>query len=69
MTNSTTDLVALEQRLSVILSDLRAFDSVTSWQEVEVISQTLANSLRIKDGPGKEEFKVCRCRSTSDALS
>ncbi|KAG6897469.1 hypothetical protein C0992_001244 [Termitomyces sp. T32_za158] len=43
MTNPTTDLVALEQRLSVILSDLRASDSVASWQEIEVISRTLAN--------------------------
>ncbi|KAG5727645.1 hypothetical protein E4T56_gene12251 [Termitomyces sp. T112] len=51
MANSAADLTALEQRLSGVLDDLRACDSVASWQEAETISRTLANGLRSRDGP------------------
>ena len=47
------DLEALEQRLSGLLIHIREICSEQSWQEVESVAKTLANALRVRDGPGK----------------
>lgn len=52
MGSEPDNLVFLEQRLSQLALDLRESESEQTWKEVEVISQKLANGLRIRDGPG-----------------
>ena len=49
----TDDLEALEQRLSDLLIHIRETGDEQSWQEVESVAKTLANALRVRDGPGK----------------
>lgn len=45
-------LGSLERQLATLLADIRATDSEQLWREVEQVSQTLANGLRARDGPG-----------------
>jgi len=54
MGDSPTDFTTLERRLSVLLEEIRDSESDKSWLEVESVSQTLANGLRSRDGPGKD---------------
>ncbi|KAG6854319.1 hypothetical protein C0991_008214 [Blastosporella zonata] len=49
MSGPLVDLRPLGKRLSALLEELRISDSVESWKEVEITSQTLANGLRIRD--------------------
>ncbi|KAF5381116.1 hypothetical protein D9615_003916 [Tricholomella constricta] len=51
MGDPSTDLAALAQRLSALLEEIHTSDSDESWNEVETVSQTLANALRSRDGP------------------
>lgn len=56
MSSESIDLASLEQRLSQLAIDLHESDSEKAWKEVEIISQKLANGLRIRDGPGMCNF-------------
>ncbi|KAF9464652.1 hypothetical protein BDZ94DRAFT_1255595 [Collybia nuda] len=50
MSLESIDLIPLEQRLSQLTIGLRNCDSEQSWKEIENISHTLANGLRVRDG-------------------
>jgi hypothetical protein len=52
MAYSSLDLESLERRLSQLLVELRDGESEQVWKEVETTSQSLANGLRVRDGPG-----------------
>lgn len=58
MSSESIDLASLEQRLSQLAIDLRESDSEQTWKEVEIISQKLANGLRIRDGPGMYKISL-----------
>jgi hypothetical protein len=47
------DPQSLEKQLSSLLLRLREIDSEQSWQDVERVAHSLANSLRVREGPGK----------------
>lgn len=52
MADSSLDIESLERRLAQLLIDLHDRESEQAWKEVELISQKLANNLRVRDGPG-----------------
>lgn len=49
--SNATHLESLEQQLSLLAVHLREEDSRSSWQEVENVAHTLADGLRVRDGP------------------
>ncbi|KAG5646638.1 hypothetical protein DXG03_002628 [Asterophora parasitica] len=51
MGEPSTDLIALQQRFSTLLQEIRNSESDNSWVEVENVAQALANGLRSKGGP------------------
>lgn len=50
---SPVDLLPLESKLTHLAATIRDAESKLLWQDVETISQTLANTLRARDGFGE----------------
>ena len=46
------DLIPQERLLHSLVVSLRKTNSVEQWKAVESTSRELANSLRVRDGPG-----------------
>lgn len=49
----SVDLLPLESNLTHLAATIRDAESKLAWQDVETISQTLANNLRARDGLGE----------------
>lgn len=52
MASLTIDLIPFERLLHSLAISLRKANSEEQWQTVERTSRELANSLRVRDGPG-----------------
>lgn len=46
------DLIPLERLLHSLVVSLRKTNSDEQWKTVEITSRELANTLRVRDGPG-----------------
>ena len=51
---SPPDLLPLGHHLSELSSQIPASDSPEVWSDVENTAQTLANGLRVREGPGED---------------
>jgi hypothetical protein len=65
---SPTDCSSLEERLLELVRQIRDTDTSESWHDVETSAQLLANSLRVRDGPGEETYSLPTPFGIFDAL-
>lgn len=51
---ATVQPIECERQLAELLVQIKSNPSDQSWFEIETTAQTLANTLRIRDGPGMQ---------------